>query len=89
VAAVGRVDRPGLSAGLPGVKLYQQEHVREAVVTAGQVDVLSGAGENYLLEFTLHEGTTLTVEEERGDWWRVRLWGDLEGWAQKAGLREV
>jgi uncharacterized protein YgiM (DUF1202 family) len=72
-----------------GVKLYQQEHVREAVVTAGQVDVLSGPGENYLLEFTVHEGTTLTVEEERGDWWRVRLWGDLEGWAQKAGLQEI
>jgi len=28
-------------------------------------------------------------EEERGDWWRVRLWGDLEGWTQKAGLQEV
>ena len=24
-----------------------------------------------------------------GDWWRVRLWDDLEGWAQKAGLQEV
>jgi hypothetical protein len=72
-----------------GVKFYQQEHVREAVVTTEQVDVLSGPGGNYLLEFTLHEGTTLTVEEERGDWWRVRLRGDLEGWAQKAGPREI
>ena len=70
-----------LSLASLGVKLYQQERVREAVVTAGQVDVFSGPGENYLLEFTVHEGTTLTVEEERGDWWRVRLWGDLEGWA--------
>jgi hypothetical protein len=24
-----------------------------------------------------------------GDWWRLPLWGDLEGWAQKAGLQEV
>jgi len=72
-----------------GIKVYQQEHVREAVVTADQVDVLSGPGENYLLEFTVHEGTTLTVEEDRGDWWRVRLGGNLEGWAQKAGLREI
>jgi hypothetical protein len=78
-----------LSLASLGLKLYQQEHIREAVVTAGQVDVLSGPGENYLLEFTVHEGTALTVEEERGDWWRVRLWGDLEGWAQKAGLREI
>ena len=78
-----------LSLASLGVKVYQQEHVREAVVTTKQVDVLSGPGENYLLEFTVHEGTTLTVEEERGDWWRVRLWGDLEGWTQKAGLQEI
>jgi tetratricopeptide (TPR) repeat protein len=78
-----------LSLASLGVKLYQQEHVREALVTTKQVDVLSGPGENYLLEFTVHEGTTLTVEEERGDWWRVRLWGDLEGWTQKAGLQEI
>ena len=78
-----------LSLASLGVKLYQQEHIKEAVVTAGQVDVLSGPGENYLLEFTVHEGTTLTVEEERGDWWRVRLWGGLEGWTQKAGLQEI
>jgi tetratricopeptide (TPR) repeat protein len=78
-----------LSLASLGVKLYQQERAREAVVTAEQVDVLSGPGENYLLEFTVHEGTTLTVEEKRGDWWRMRLWRDLEGWAQKAGLQEI
>jgi tetratricopeptide (TPR) repeat protein len=72
-----------------GVKLYRQEHIREAVVTAKQVEILSGPGENYLLEFTVHEGTTLTVREERGEWRRVRLWGDLEGWVQKAGLQEI
>jgi hypothetical protein len=33
--------------------------------------------------------TRLTAKEERGDWWQVRLWSDLEGWAQKAGLREI
>ena len=78
-----------LSLASLGIKLYQQEIVREAVVTAEQVDVLSGPGEDYLLEFTVHEGTTLTIEEERGDWGRVRLWGDLEGWAHKAGLQEI
>ena len=78
-----------LSLASLGVKFYQQEHVREAVVIAGQVDVLSGPGDNYLLEFTVHEGTKLTFEEERGDWLRVRLWGDLEGWTQKAGLQEI
>jgi tetratricopeptide (TPR) repeat protein len=72
-----------------GVKFYQQEYVREAVVTTEQVDVLSGPGENYLLEFTVHEGTALTIEEERGDWWRVRLGGDLEGWTQRSGLQEI
>ncbi len=42
------------------------------------MDVLSGPEENYLLKFTVHEGTTLTIEEERSDWWRVRPGSDLE-----------
>ena len=62
---------------------------REAVVTAEQVDVLSGPGENYLLEFTVPEGMALAIEEERGDCWRVRLGGDREGRAQRAGLQEI
>ncbi|HNT77542.1 MAG TPA: tetratricopeptide repeat protein [Anaerolineae bacterium] len=52
-----------------------------AVVVAPSVEVRSGPGADYLTEFTLHAGAEVRVIEERGDWARIRLPGDLQGWA--------
>ena len=62
-----------------GLKVHElkQDH---AVIVAPEVNIYSGPGDTYLLEFTLHAGTTLTVVEEREGWVRGELSGDFQGW---------
>ena len=70
--------------------LWFQIHTAPAgIVTVESVAVLSGPGENYTTEFTVHEGTKLTIVERRAAWWRVRLVGDLQGWIQATALTEL
>jgi len=62
-----------------GLKVHElkQDH---AVIVAPEVNIYSGPGDTYLLEFSLHAGTTLTVVEEREGWVRGELSGDFQGW---------
>ena len=71
-----------------GVKI-QDAGVTQAIVTAPKVNVYSGPGDDYMLQFTVHEGSKFDVEGERQEWYRVRLGGDLEGWAPKDALTVV
>ena len=65
-----------LSLGLKVHELNQNS----AVVVAPEVDIYSGPGDTYMLEFTLHAGTMLTIVEEREGWVRGELSGDFQGW---------
>ena len=62
-----------------GFKVYglNQDH---AVIVAPEVGVYSGPDDTYMLEFTLHAGTMMTIEEEREDWVRGEISGDFQGW---------
>lgn len=71
-----------------GVKIHHAG-MAQAIVTAAEANVYSGPGEDYLLQFTVHEGVKFDVEGERQGWYRVRLSGDLEGWAPKDTLEVI
>jgi tetratricopeptide (TPR) repeat protein len=60
-----------------------------AVVVAAEVEVHSGPGEDYLTEFTLHAGAEVRLVERRGDWVRIALPGDLQGWAPGEAVSEL
>ncbi len=62
-----------------GLKVHELNQDR-AVVVAPEVNIYSGPGDTYLLEFTLHAGTMLTVVEQREGWVRGELSGDFQGW---------
>ena len=54
---------------------------QDAVIMAREVGVRTGPGQDFVLEFRLHEGTRVVVREVRGDWARIAINGtDLAGW---------
>ena len=59
---------------------YAQEH---GVVIAQQVEVKSGPGEEFLTQFTGHEGLTLTVLQMRPDWYEALFPNGVKGWVKR------
>lgn len=59
---------------------YAQDH---GVVIAQQVEVKSGPGEDFLTQFTGHEGLTLTVLQMRPDWYEALFPNGVKGWVKK------
>lgn len=53
---------------------------RQAILLAPSVTLLSGPGEDFLSIVEIHEGSELEIRETRGEWMRIRMHGDLEGW---------
>ncbi|RKZ18318.1 hypothetical protein DRQ53_01040 [bacterium] len=57
-----------------------------AVVVAEEVEVRSGPGSGYNLAFRVHEGLAVKVADDRGDWLRIDLGGELVGWVPADSL---
>ena len=70
-----------LAAGLLGVRTAIENSRGQAIIVAQEVNVLSGPGDQYITEFTLHSGSKVSLLESRGAWHRLALPGDeLQGW---------
>ena len=79
-----------LGAGSLAGRLYVDSTSREAVIVVEEVDVLSGPGNRYNPEFTLHAGAETGLVERRGAWARIALpGGSLQGWVPAASVEEV
>lgn len=70
-------------------KIHTERFVKEAVIVSDKVDVKSGPKEDYLLQFTLHEGTKVRVVEERQGWYEIDLSKDLKGWLPKDSVEAI
>jgi tetratricopeptide (TPR) repeat protein len=69
---------------------YQRlEGQRVGVVLQDVVEVLAGPGENNPTLFTIHEGLTLEIRTDRGDWVQVSLPNGLNGWVPGDALGRV
>ncbi|MBU1933457.1 MAG: SH3 domain-containing protein, partial [Candidatus Omnitrophica bacterium] len=62
---------------------------KEVVVVVDSVDVRSGPKEDYLLQFTLHEGSEIRIIEEAQDWCEIDLSKDLRGWIPKDSVEAI
>jgi tetratricopeptide (TPR) repeat protein len=79
-----------VAVGALGTRLYRERSLREAIVMAPEVAVRTGPGEDFVLEFRLHEGTKVRAREDRGDWVRVSVGGsDLEGWLPADSIERI
>ena len=62
--------------------LYANPNDDSAVVVASKINVVSGPGDQYETEFTLHSGAQVRLVDSRQGWVRIALPGDdLQGWA--------
>ena len=53
------------------------------IVIAEKTDARSGPKEDYLLQFTLHEGAKFSIIKDVQDWYEIELSKDLRGWIPK------
>lgn len=62
--------------------LYANPNDDSGIIVASEVDVMSGPGDQYETEFTLHSGAQVRLIDTRQGWVRIALpGGDLQGWA--------
>ncbi len=62
---------------------------REGVLMTPMVSAQSGPGDDYIALFELHEGAELKLLERRGDWLRISLGADLEGWVPAKAVERL
>jgi tetratricopeptide (TPR) repeat protein len=72
-----------------GLHYYRDFVVHRGVVVVEEVDVRSGPGSSYNLAFRVHEGLPVRVAEDRGDWLRIDLGGELVGWIPASSLEAI
>ena len=53
---------------------------------AEKIDVRSGPKEDYLLQFTLHEGAKVSIVKDVQNWYEIELSKDLKGWIPKPSV---
>lgn len=79
-----------VAGGALAYRVVQARENVEAVVLSQEVGVRTGPGEDFVLEFRLHEGTKVRLDESRGEWARVSVSGtDLEGWLPAGTIEEI
>ena len=72
----------GVSAFTLGSRVYLESNSPGAIIVTDSVEILSGPGEDYITEFSLHAGAQVIIQETRGQWVRVALPGEeFQGWA--------
>lgn len=69
-----------------GIRMWSARGPTPAVIVAESIEVRSGPGADYLTEFTLHAGAEVRIIETRGQWARIALPGELQGWAPEAAV---
>lgn len=72
-----------------GTRMLDQRGQPPAVIVINSVAVQSGPSRDYLTEFTLHAGAEVRIVEQREDWARIVLPGELQGWVPVAAIEEV
>ena len=78
-----------LFAGSSYSKVRDDGARRSGVVVTEEAPVYSGPSRDATLQFKVHEGTIMTVRDERTGWVRVDLPGDLSGWVDARSLERI
>jgi tetratricopeptide (TPR) repeat protein len=63
--------------------------LKNGVLIASQVEVKSGPGEDYILQFTGHEGLEFQINGEAEGWYRISLPNGVKGWIPKEAVEII
>lgn len=69
-----------------------QHHItsaNEAIVTQPFTMVMSSPEHNSVEKMTLHEGTTVTIQETVGDWYKIQIADGNSGWLHRNDITPV
>ena len=61
-------------------KFRDENLAKTGIIVVEKIDVRSGPKEDYLLQFTLHEGTKVSIVKKVQGWYEIDLSKDLKGW---------
>jgi tetratricopeptide (TPR) repeat protein len=89
LALAGLVASFGLAGAALAYKIHDERGIARAVVVADKVSVMSGPGKDYTVEFWLHEGSEVQIEEFRPEWLRVSMGANLHGWIRAASVVRI
>jgi len=67
-------------------KIQNENFTKTGIIIAERADVRSGPKDDYLLQFTLHEGAKFSIVKEMLDWYEIELSKDLKGWIPKTSV---
>ncbi len=68
---------------------YSADSVPRAVVLVEKTDAYSGPDESSQQVFSLHEGTTVQIEQVISSWLNIRLADGRQGWVNLADLERI
>ncbi len=71
------------------IKISRDSRWQEAVVISSSVEVFSGPGKEFTLQFTGHEGLEVKIEQKKDDWCLVSLPNGARGWLPAANLEKI
>lgn len=71
-----------------GIRVYQRENIRYAVVLSNDIDALNGPNGNKVL-FTAHEGTKFRIRKVVEEWSLVSLPNGVGGWVRNSTLGRI
>lgn len=67
-------------------KFRDENLMKTGVIVVEKVDARSGPKEDYLLQFSLHEGTEVKILKEVQGWYEIDLSKDLKGWIPETSV---
>ncbi|MDP2920913.1 MAG: tetratricopeptide repeat protein [Candidatus Omnitrophota bacterium] len=67
-------------------KIRDENFTKSGIIITEKIDSRSGPREDYLLQFTLHEGTKVNIIKEAQGWYEIDLSRDLKGWIPKSSV---
>jgi len=72
-----------------GMLAYERATVQEAVVLAPRVIVRSSPAEEATEMFILHEGVKVRLQENNGNWQRIKLADGKVGWLETSAIEKI
>lgn len=67
-------------------KIKNENFTKIGVIVSEKVDARSGPKEDYLLQFTIHEGAEVNIIKDSQEWYEIELSKDLRGWIPKTSV---
>ena len=71
-----------------GFRWHQETRRSIGVILPQQVDVHSGWNATTVVLFQLHQGTLVSISQEKENWYEIELSGEQRGWTLKSNIAE-